>query len=579
MSPQRRRHLYVTLGLMIVGAIGELLTIGIIVPFLTVMAAPQKAYALPIIGQYLGSMGGQAVVTMTVMLAVVAVAAGVVRLALSWVSQEFVFRLGHDVGVRIFERMLRQPYSFYVQRNTAEVLSGVEKIQSVIFAVLLPLVQACVAAVMAIFIIALLLFIDPVVALISSAIMAIVYVAVSMITRRLLRHNSRVIAVMQTQRIQQIQEGLGGIRDILLDQSQAVFVESFRKLDDALRRSQTVNVFVGSAPRFVVESAGIVLIAFLALSMSVQQGGLLAVLPTLGALALGAQRLLPLLQLVYVGWSQYAGSFHLLVDVADLIEAPVVSTVPRASRNDAFRDEVSFADVGYTYPTSDEPAVSGLDFTIRRGEKIGFIGRTGGGKSTVLDLLMGLLEPTSGEILVDGVPLDDATRADWQGHLAHVPQFIYLGDSSIRSNIAFGEAADRIDDRLVREAAERAQAADFIEALPSGYDTEVGERGVRLSGGQRQRLGIARALYKQARVLILDEATSALDDQTEASVISSLTHDDDITIVMIAHRVSTLSRCDRVIEIEAGGIARIGTYDELVGKVGARLTTSKRAAV
>lgn len=579
MSPRRRRHLYLTLVLMVLGAFGELLTIGIVVPFLAVMAAPDKAAALPVIGDYLEQLGGQAVMTMTILLAVIATAAGAIRLALSWVSQKFVFRLGHDVGVRVFARMLRQPYSYYVQRNTSEVLSGVEKIQSVIFAVMLPLVQAFVAAVMAIFIVALLIFIDPVVALLSSLALAVIYIVVSMISRRMLRHNSQIIAGMQTQRIKQIQEGLGGIRDILLDQSQGVFEESFRKLDDALRRAQTVNVFVGTAPRFVVESAGIVLIAFLALTMSMQQGGLMAVLPTLGALALGAQRLLPLLQLIYVGWSQYAGSFRLLVDVADLIDAPIVTTAPRdpALRLDIFRNEVRFADVGYTYPSTEEPAVIDMNIVIRRGEKIGLLGQTGSGKSTVLDLLMGLIEPTRGAILIDDVPLDDSTRAAWQGQIAHVPQFIYLGDSSIRANIAFGEEADKIDDRLVREAAARAQAAEFIETLPAGFDTEVGERGVRLSGGQRQRLGIARALYKQARVLVLDEATSALDDRTEASVIDSITRDSEITIVMIAHRLSTLSCCDRVIEIDAGRIAGSGTYTEIIEDAGRAGRTRKGA--
>ena len=571
MARDRRRHFVLVLVLMVLGAFAELLTIGAVVPFLAIIAAPDSIRSIPFLGDLLAPFESDALMVMTVLLAVLAVAAGAIRLALSWFSQKFVFRLGHDVGVRIFARMLRQPYGYYVQRNTSEVLAGIEKIQNVIFAVLLPLIQAVVALVMATFIIALLLAIDPTVAIVSALALAAVYLSVSMISRRLLRHNSTIIAAMQTERIKQIQEGLGGIRDILLDQSQSVFEESFRRLDDALRHAQTVNVFVGSAPRFAVESAGIVLIAFLALSMSEQAGGLIAVLPTLGALALGAQRLLPLLQLIYVGWSQYVGSFSLLADVVELIDAPVVSSKPRVDGQKVipFRDEIRFAGVSFVYPGSETCALTDIRFTIRRGEKLGLVGQTGGGKSTLLDILMGLLDPTTGSVLVDGRPIDDATRTNWQAQIAHVPQSIYLSDASIRSNIAFGEPPERVDEERVRSAARRAQIADVIEQMPAGYDTIVGERGVRLSGGQRQRLGIARALYKSAGVLILDEATSALDDQTERNVVDAIMESGDITMMIIAHRVSTLARCDRVLEINNGQIMRVGSYADMIGWRGA----------
>lgn len=570
MSPRRRGQLYLTLALMLLGAIAELMTIGIVIPFLAIIAAPERVASMPILGPMLVRIGwdgrGEAVLGITLILAAIAAVAGVVRLVLAWVSQKFVFRLGHDIGVQIYARMLRQPYSFYVQRNTSEVLAGLEKIQSVIFSVLLPTVQGFVAAVVALCIIALLTAINPLVAIVSALAMGLVYFAVSLATRKLLRHNSQVIAVMQTERIQQVQEGLGGIRDILLDQSQPVFEESLRKLDNALRHAQTVNVFVGIAPRFAVESAGIILIAFLSLSMSSMHGGLIAALPTLGALALGAQRLLPLLQQVYVGWSQFVGSFGLLADVVALLEAPVVSSVPRDRSHPPtpFRASVRFAGVGYRYPVSDDFALRNIDLVIAKGEKIGLVGRTGGGKSTLLDLAMGLLDPTEGQILVDDVAIDDGNRANWQAQIAHVPQFIYLSDSSISANIAFGEPPDQIDHAQVRAAAVQAQIADFIESLPQSYDTPVGERGIRISGGQRQRIGIARALYKRASILILDEATSALDDTTEKTVIDALsTPERSVTMLMIAHRVSTLARCDRLVEVENGRIVRIGDYAKI----------------
>jgi ATP-binding cassette subfamily B protein len=230
-----------------------------------------------------------------------------------------------------------------------------------------------------------------------------------------------------------------------------------------------------------------------------------------------------------------------------------------------FRNTISFEDVGFRYGDGDA-AIRNLSLKVRKGERIGILGETGSGKSTFLDLLMGLLDPTEGEIRVDGRGLGDDNRADWQSLIAHVPQVIFLADSSIAANIAFGEAPETIDMDRVRAAAKRAQIDSFITTLPDGYETEAGERGVRLSGGQRQRIGIARALYKDASVLVLDEATSALDDKTEISVMAALSEAGrDLTIFMIAHRLSTLSGCDRLVRLEGGRVAAVGGYDELVG--------------
>ena len=573
MSQERRRHLRWMLALMLVGGLAELLTIGAVIPFLALLAAPEQVSSVPGMEFLLALTGGMGdedlIVPATLFLVIVAALAGAVRLAVSWVSTRFVFRLGHELGMTVYSRMLRQPYNYFVTRNTSEVIAGVEKIQSVIFAVLLPIIQAVVSAVMALFIVLLLFLLNPLVALTAAVSMGLIYLGVSFATRKLLKINSSIIATMQTRRVQQVQEGLGGIRDILIDQSHAVFEDSFRRLDNDLRNAQTFNVFAGTAPRYAVESAGVAMIALLALYMSFQPGGVIAAIPVLGALALGAQRLLPLLQLIYVGWSQFAGSFDLLVDVVRLMHAPVVGSVALDRREplDAFKRDIVFKGVDFRYNGSEAPALHDISLTIAKGERLGLIGKTGSGKSTLLDLLMGLLEPTSGQILIDGVRLDDTTRSRWQAQVAHVPQFIYLLDASIAANIAFGEPIDQIDMERVRLAAAKAQIDTFIMDLPDAYATEVGERGIRLSGGQRQRLGIARALYKRANVLIFDEATSALDDSTEAAVIGSVFDEArELTLVMIAHRLSTLKGCDRLIRMDAGRIVEAGSYDQIIGQ-------------
>lgn len=572
MSARRRRQFFFTILLMLVGALAELMTIGAVLPFLALLSDPEKASSLPAIRFVYGLMGWRPgddlVAKATLLLIVIASFAAAIRLILTWVSQSFIFGLGHDMGIEIYGRMLRQPYSYHVQRNTSEILAAIEKVQTAIFNVLLQLMQAAVSAVMAIFIIAILIAIDPVTALIAALLFGILYVAVSIATQRMLTGNSRIINRAHSQRMKQLQEGLGGIRDILIDRSQPVFEQSFRRHDDQLRKAQMANMFVAAAPRFVVEAIGIILITLLALYMSSQAGGLVPAIPILGALALGAQRLLPLLQLVYLGWSRAAGSLDTLSEIVDLanmgpppatMAGPVEIVIP-------FKRDIVLDKVGFCYANSRRPALRNINLEIGRGERIGFVGRTGSGKSTLLDLVMGLLDPTSGAIRVDGTVLDAAARANWQAQIAHVPQFIYLADSSIAANIAFGQAEDAIDLAKVRAAAAQAEMADFILGLPEGYQTPVGERGIRLSGGQRQRIGIARALYKNAPVLILDEATSALDDETEAAVIGGLGGSDSgLTILMIAHRLSTLKICNRLVRLDAGRIVATGSYDEVIG--------------
>ncbi len=568
---RRRRQLFLTLLLMIVGAAAELITIGAALPFLALIADPARASdiaAVRIVFDLLGWTPGETSIAEAAALLVgAALIAAAVRLWLSWVSQAFVFRVGHDLGVAVFSRALRQPYLYHVERNSSEVIAAVEQAQIVLFQVLLPLMQGAVAAFMAIFILAFLIAIDPVTASAAALAMACLYVALSLAAQRVLTRNSRIFAETHQKRIRQVQEGLGGIRDILIDRSQPVFEKSFRESDDRLRRAQMVNSFLTTAPRLVIEAGAIVLIALLALYMSQQPGGIMRAIPVLGALAIGAQRLLPLLQLIYHAWSKTAGSLRIVVDIAELLALPsqdedegeAAADLPR------FSNEIAFDKVGFRYPGGRDYALEGIDFAIRKGERIGLLGETGSGKSTLLDLVMGLLQPASGTISVDGVRLDGGMRRHWQSQIAHVPQFIYLSDAPIAENIAFGIPPEEIDLDRVREAAIMAEIAAFVEGLPESYLTPVGERGVRLSGGQRQRIGIARALYKQAPVLILDEATSALDNETEAKVMANLAaSDSDLTILMVAHRLSTLAACDRLIRLSGGRIVASGSYSELV---------------
>jgi ABC-type multidrug transport system fused ATPase/permease subunit len=369
--------------------------------------------------------------------------------------------------------------------------------------------------------------------------------------------------------VKTLQEGLGGIRDVQLDQTQPAFISEYKRVDAALREAQAVNEFVSTAPRYIIEACGIVLIAGMAMVLSQGPGGLIAALPVLGALALGAQRLLPLLQVIYYGWSHIVAKQRALLDVLEILDLPIGEmNFPRAVPI-PFTREIALEEVCFRY-VGDRPLVlDAITLTIPKGARIGFIGRTGSGKSTIVDLIMGLLKPSVGRILIDGTPLTSENLRAWQTQIAHVPQAIFLADASIAQNIAFGVPEEEVDFSRVRDAARRSELSNFIESLPSGYQTVVGERGIRLSGGQRQRIGIARALYKNASVLVFDEATSALDSETEDAVMSSISAlGRELTMIIIAHRLSTVEMCDQVYRLEDGRLAGLWLQvDERSGKL------------
>jgi ATP-binding cassette subfamily B protein len=539
---------------MLVGAAAEMVTIGAALPFLALVADPHSALIPPRLLSFLGAVGNSPVVGAAFLLIAAALGSAAVRLALTWGSQRFVMATGHDMAAAVFGRMLRQPYAEQVRRNSSSTLAAIEKVQGVVFGLLQPAMQGLIGAFIALCVFALLLRIDARAAGLAAFAVGLAYVAVSLLVRPRLRRNSEALAGTMVERTRTVQEGLGGIRDIILDRSEPLFEAKFRDLDSRYRRAQAATQFVAGAPRYVVEAAGLVAIALVTLAMSLEPGGVVKAIPVLGALALGAQRLLPLLQQAYYGWSLASGNYRAFRDVIEMMEAPVPEPQPEAPPLAALR-ELAFEGVAFRYPEG-RFALEDVSFRIRAGEHVGIAGATGGGKSTLLDLLMGLLEPDQGSILVDGRPLDAATRPAWQAGLAHVPQAIYLADDTIAANIAFPRDAQGMDPERLEAAVRAAQLDSFLAGLPEGLQTYVGERGVRLSGGQRQRIGLARALYRRPRLLILDEATSALDEATERAVLAALQRlRTDMTLVTVAHRATTLAACDRLIKVDGGRVS------------------------
>ena len=383
-------------------------------------------------------------------------------------------------------------------------------------------------------------------------------------TRQQLQENSECISGQSTQMIKSLQEGLGGIRDVLIDGTQQFYCKLYQSADLPLRKASGNNVFIGGSPRYVMEAIGMTLIAGLAYVMSLREGGMSTAIPVLGTLALGAQRLLPALQQAYSSYSSIKGSQSSFNDVINLLEQPLPNYVNQPlAQPIPFKKEIVLDSISFRYTEETPWILKDINLKLTKGERIGFIGVTGSGKSTLLDIIMGLLPPTEGRLSIDGQPITSNNRRSWQAHIAHVPQNIYLSDSTIEENIAFGIAQENINHEQVIKAAKQAQIAELIDDWPEQYQTFVGERGIRLSGGQRQRIGIARALYKQANVLIFDEATSALDNETEQAVMEAIEGlGRDLTILIIAHRLTTLKGCDQIIELTAEGIS-ITNYESI----------------
>jgi len=557
LSRRRRIQLGLLLVVMLASGVAELVSLGAVLPFLSVLSDPERLWQQRLV-QALASLAGwtaasDLLLPATLAFAGAAVLAALIRLANLWLNGRMAAAVGSDLSCEAYRHTLYQPYGVHIQRNSAAVITGTTTQIARTVVALTSLLQLITAAVVAAGLLAGLLLINWRVALGAAALFGSVYGLLALTANRELHRNSQRISTAASQQIKALQEGLGAIRDVLLDGSQPTYLEIYRQADWPQRQLQAKNEFLGVFPRYAVEALGLVAIALLGWLLVLQQGSGGPVIPLLGALALGAQRLLPALQQVYGAWSTVKGLNADLVGVLAMLNQPLPTQLSVAEPL-PLRESIRLEGVSFRYGPEHPDVLQGLDLEIRRGERIGLIGSTGSGKSTTVDLLMGLLAPTGGRVLVDGVDLYDCANpqrlAAWRAAIAHVPQSIYLADSSIAENIAFGVPRQQIDMARVKLAAEQAQIASFIEGSRDGYQSFVGERGISLSGGQRQRIGIARALYKQARVLVLDEATSALDSGTENAVMAAVEGlSKELTIVMIAHRLSTVQRCDRLIHL------------------------------
>jgi len=545
---------------MIMASIAEICSFGILIPFIGAISGNNKNGVASDNGfNFLNIFSNLSVLNLTLAFIVIALVAGSIRVFLLYYQTYFSHQIGLDFSNLMYQKTLNNNYKDIKDKNSSEVISGISvNAEAVVHNFTLPLLTIASSVILTITIILTLYFINKFITIFSVLIFLFIYLAIGIFTKKKLKEAGEDMAISSALQIKLIQEGVGGIRDILIDGIQDVYCREFSRENGRFRKAQANIEFIGATPRFIIEVVGMVLIALAAYFMVESQGDNsagYAGLAVLAAVAFGAQRLLPLFQQIYHSYSRIKSGKYRLENVMKIAfenNKLIDESIKKLNLAIEFNKNLELKNVTYSYNLNNAISIlNNINIVIKRGEKIGVIGKTGAGKSTLLDLLMGLLFPTSGHMLVDGKQIDESNVGGWYRHLSHVPQSIFLVDSTIAENIAFGKNLNQIDYEWLHEVIEIAQLSEYIGGLEKGYFETVGENGCKLSGGQRQRIGIARALYKKPSILILDEATSALDVETESKLISAIdNHLKRVTIVMVAHRLDTLKHCDTIYLLE-----------------------------
>lgn len=557
--------------LIIVSSLSEIISLGAVLPFLGALSVPNQLFHNPFIqpiNQFFElTEPEQLIPVFTIFFIIAVLSAGLIRLLLLYTMIKFSNAVGSEISASIYRHTLYQNYSFHLLRNSSEVIDAIiVKTNAVLDKVLIPILMIISSTIIAIGIMSMLLMVNTFAALLAFMVFTFLYLIVAYYSRTHLKNNSKIIAKKSTQLIKVVQEGLGGIRDVIINRTQQFYYELHQNTNQTLRRAMGNNMFVAQSPRYVMEAFGIIVIVSLAYMMTIKENGLDSIIPVMGVIVFGAQRLLPLLQLIFSSYSNIISTKKSLEDVIDLLNQPLSKKANQLPPKPIqFERELELRNVSFRYGPDLPLVLKKVNLLINKGDRVGFVGETGSGKSTLLDIIMGLLLPTDGEITVDNKKINTKNIASWQAHIAHVPQSVYLSDGTIQENITFGIPESQIDEKRIQKVAEEAQITTLIEQTKKNHQTFVGEQGVRLSGGQLQRIGIARALYKKADVIIFDEATSALDNKTELKIMDAISSlHQKITVLITAHRLTTLKNCNKIVKFNQDQTISIVTYQELL---------------
>ena len=575
LTPAERRQVYWLLPGIVMMALLQVAGIASITPFLAMVTNPDSIHNNPLLDELFRRLGFTSVSSFIfffgiLVLSLLTLTNGTSML-MEWLLLRFSWMRNHTLSQRLLHTYIGQPYVFFLGRNSADMSKNMlSEVQQIIQGILVPAMHMLANIVVALFVLGLLVVIDPVLAVIVALVLSTAYLAVfSAVRRRLARLGSDRVEANR-HRFQTAGETMNGIKDIKLLGKEPYFLERFARASKRFSSHMATSDIISLTPRYALETIAFGGLIIIVLYQMATRQDLTQIIPIVGLYAFAGYRLMPALQQIYKTASK--AHFNLAAldavhsDMAMAAASAPVSWSQQPLEPLAFRETLALENVTFGYPGTEGPLLNRLSLTIAANTSVAFVGATGSGKTTVVDLILGLLAPDEGHLSVDGVALDEDTLARWQRNLGYVPQNIHLSDVSIRHNIAFGVPEEEVDSEAVERSARIASLHDFITTeLPQRYDTVVGERGVRLSGGQRQRIGIARALYTDPAVLVLDEATSALDSVTEEAILQAVkTVARTKTVITIAHRLSTVRDCDEIFVLDKGRILGTGSYRDLL---------------
>lgn len=545
------------LALIILMAFVEVLGIASILPFMAVLSNPEVVETNRWLRAGYEMLGFESVNRYLFFLGLVVlfilIASNTLKAVTRWATLHFSFMCGHLISKRLFTHYLNQPYSFFLERNSAHLSKNVlSEVQALVQNIFIPMMDLLARALVTVTVLGFLLFIDPLLAVIAAAVLGGAYAGIYLFFNKRVRRYGRDRQAAQGERYKIVNEAILGIKNIKLTAHEATYCQYYEAPSHRFADSQSKNGAIGEVPRYALEIIGFGGILLIILYLLLAGQGLAQALPLMALYALAGYRLMPNLQAIYAALNKLRFSGPILENITSELTPTSVALAPAAASVALpFRQTIRLSGIRFRYANTERDILNGIDLEIPANSTVGIVGKTGSGKTTLVDIILGLLRPTDGTITIDGVLLTDDYLRAWQQNLAYVSQHIYLCDDTVRQNIAFGTPDTDIDEARIRDAARMACLDRFIEdELPNGYDTIIGENGIRLSGGQRQRLGLARALYLNRPVLVLDEATSALDSETEDGVMAAIERLGGLrTIIMIAHRAGTLKICDFTVEI------------------------------
>ena len=571
LNEKRRKQLFGLTVLVIMNGFFEAFSIISLLPFLSVLADPDSFYAKEIVTNISGYFGiyssNEILLPITLLFSSSVLLSTSLRLFNIWFLQRYVAYVDIELSSLLLKKNLYQTYSHYLGQNSGEIIGLILNQSALASSAITNLLNVFVAFTLSISIVFSLFLINKKIVLFSIILFALYYLLITKKVTSKLQNSSSVVASLENERIKIIQQAFGGFRDIIINATQKTYLNIFSSYQKRVRIQYANSDWLITFPKYFIESFIVIIGAWIGFSFALRGNTAVEFIPLLGTYTFAVLRLLPNIQQIYAGWARYRFKYSGLKKFLNGLDKIKMEIIPKSDnlKQLVFKESINFQNVFFSYINNHKSKLilENINLSIKKGEHLGIVGSTGSGKSTLLDLIMGLIDPSSGDILVDSTNLHEnkINLLKWRKSIAHVPQNIYLAEGSIAENIAFGKSLDTINMEDIEEAAEKANILDFIKNTKDGFKTHIGERGINLSGGQRQRIAIARALFRKKKVLILDEATSALDLETEKSIVKNLKDlSKDLTIITVTHRIQSLAYCNRIIRIAKRKIEEVNDF-------------------